>query len=121
MTIPLKARPRIAVSISGKRKTLNITPAARTSLRGFLSHDLAGTGIGYSEFILNSIALWREPGHDLHWGARILPLDEVRVPIQVAPEVAQDLSWFLLDDLASTGIGYSEFILRSIAAWRDIS
>lgn len=119
MTIPLKARPRIAVS--GKRQMLKITPAARTSLRGFLSHDLAGTGIGYSEFILNSIALWREPGHDLHSGARILAPDEVRVPIQVATEAVQDLGWFLLTDLAGTGIGYSEFILRSIAAWRAVS
>ena len=35
-----------------------VDPAVRARLREYLSHDLAGTGIGYSGFILQSLEMW---------------------------------------------------------------
>lgn len=55
----LKERPRI-VANTDQREPINITPEAKRELHYFLTQDMAGTGIGYSEFIRQSIRLWRE-------------------------------------------------------------
>lgn len=55
----LKERPRILAD-TDEREPINITPEAKRELRYFLTQDLAGTGIGYSEFIRQSIRMWRE-------------------------------------------------------------
>ena len=55
----LRQRPRMAPQ-TDERVPINITPEAREELRQFLTHDAEATGIGFSEFIRQSIRLWRE-------------------------------------------------------------
>lgn len=52
---------------------------------------------------------------------RILAKDDVRVPINITPEAREELRLFLTQDLAVTGIGYSEFIRQSIRMWREMN
>ena len=55
----LRDRPRI-VPDTDERELINITPDAKRELRHFLMQDMEATGIGYSEFIRQSIRAWRE-------------------------------------------------------------
>lgn len=55
----LRERPRILAK-TDERVPINITAEAREELRVFLVRDMEATGIGYSEFIRQSIRLWRE-------------------------------------------------------------
>ena len=42
-----------------------VDPDAKKLLQEFLLHDLAGTGIGYSDFIRKAVEMWRGMIHDL--------------------------------------------------------
>lgn len=55
----LNDRPRLLAK-TAERVPINITEEARQELLHFLRRDAEGTGIGYSEFIRQSIRLWRE-------------------------------------------------------------
>lgn len=51
----------------GDRVPMNVHPAAREALRWLLTHDLSGTGVGYSEFVMASVHAyergeWKLPG-----------------------------------------------------------
>ena len=55
----IKDMPRILAK-TDERTPINITPEAKQELWEFLNRDLEATGIGYSEFIRQSIRMWRE-------------------------------------------------------------
>lgn len=57
--IGITARRRL-LPPDDRRVPIEITPEAKKALWEFLVRDLAATGIGYSEFILHSITVWRE-------------------------------------------------------------
>lgn len=56
---PLSQRPRM-IPTTDQRVVMKVTEEARETLRRFLYHEMDGTGMGYSEFIRQSVALWRE-------------------------------------------------------------
>lgn len=121
MPRPITARPRLNPP-DLTRVPINVHSTAREAVQGFLVADLAGTGIGYSEFIAQSIELWRERGligpMAIAARPRWTPPGETRVPMNIHPDVRAKLRSFLVNELAATGVGYSEFVYRSVGTWR---
>jgi len=57
--LTLTQRPRLLPK-GDRRVNMKVSPEAREMLARFLLNDVGESGIGFSEFIMQSVVMWRE-------------------------------------------------------------
>lgn len=114
MTLALRQRPRITPE--PERALVGLTQGAQDAINDFLKHDLAQTGIGFSEFILATRVLLTE----LPTRGRLKPVHRGFLREDAGINIAPSARSALNDIARIGGTTRSDSILWAIALWRQV-
>lgn len=113
MTLPLRQRPRITPE--AERVPVGLTKAAQAAINDFLKHDMAATGIGFSEFILATRQLLSETSAH----TRLKPAHHGFLKEDALIKIAPSAKTALAEIGRIGGTTRSDSIFWAIALWRE--